>query len=326
MLRMPDTFVVENPRSIEDALKLLESYGDSARIVAGGTDLLPNIKNGLHTPSVLVNLKSVEGLRTIEESEERITIGALVSITALSRSSLVRERLPSLSSAASQVAGPQVRNMGTVGGNVCLDTRCVYINQSHFWRSALGYCLKKDGTACHVVVNGKRCVAAASNDTAPVLMTLGAELRIVSPRGERRSSLEDFYVNDGAKNNALAPDEILASISIPSPSSYRVMGYQKLRIRGAIDFPMLNVAFALNYREGHIDDMDVVYSAIAARPRRVNGMPSGPYDAAFMSAAKALAFKRVRPLTNINGDVTWRREMAPVLLERAIVDALGPIS
>ena len=128
MLRMADTFIVENPRTIEEALELLKGYGSSARIVAGGTDLLPNIKHGLHAPEVLVNLKSVRGLDAVEETSDEITIGALVSITNLARSELVKKTFPSLASAAIQIAGPQLRNMGTVGGNVCLDTRCVYIN------------------------------------------------------------------------------------------------------------------------------------------------------------------------------------------------------
>jgi 4-hydroxybenzoyl-CoA reductase subunit beta len=323
MLRIADTFIVENPDTLETAFELLTHYGDAARIVAGGTDILPNIKHGLHAPEVLVNLKSIAGLNAIKIGDEFIEIGALASIHNVANHKELGRVLPSLSHAASMVAGPQLRHMGTVGGNVCLDTRCVYINQTHFWREALGFCIKKDGTACHVVATGKKCVAAASNDTAPVLMTLGAELEIQSPAGARTSSLEDFYVNDGVKNNDLAPDEILTRVRIPRPGPDRRMAFQKLRVRGAIDFPMLNMSLVFDLKDGQLSNMDLVVSAIAARPRRVKNLPTGTYDEALVAEACDKAFRQVRPLTSINGDVVWRREMVPVLLRRAFVDAAG---
>ena len=178
MLRIANGFIVENPKTLEEAFDLLKAYGDGAKLVAGGTDILPNIKHGLHAPEVLINLKSVTGLRECKVNEGVYRMGALMTIhqLALDTAACVRT-LPALVDAASAIAGPQLRRMGTLGGNICLDTRCVYINQTHFWRQSLGYCLKKDGTACHVVTSGKRCVAAASNDTAPVLIALGASAR-----------------------------------------------------------------------------------------------------------------------------------------------------
>ena len=323
MLRIADTFVVENPGSLEAALTLLEAYGDRARIIAGGTDLLPNIKHGLHAPEVVINLKAIDGLRQIVVGEDVIELGALVPLHRLATDLAVGAVLPALVAAAGLVAGPQLRRMGTLGGNVCLDTRCVYINQTHFWRKALGYCIKKDGTHCHVVTAGKRCVAAASNDTAPVLTVLGAELEIVSPRGARTVPVADFYVNDGTKNNQLAPDEILTTVRVPRPGPTRRMAFQKLRIREAIDFPMLNMALAFDLEDGQVTAPDLVVSAIAARPRRVRRLPEGPADAALIEAACAVAFKQIRPLTNINGDLVWRREMVRVLLRRAFSEALG---
>ena len=155
---------------------------DQARIMAGGTDLMPNMKHEIETPEVVIGLWGIGNMTGVSEANGEIRIGAMTTLHDLAGHATVASALPSLARAASMVAGPQLRRMGTIGGNVCLDTRCVYINQSHFWRQALGFCIKKDGTECHVVTTGKRCVAAASNDTAPVLMTLGAQLEIASPK------------------------------------------------------------------------------------------------------------------------------------------------
>ncbi len=323
MLRIADTFVVERPRTVAAALALLDAHGDKARLVAGGTDILVNIKHGLHAPEVLVDLKAIDGLRVVDLEGDVFELGALVAIHDLARHPGVQAALPSLARAAGLIAGPQLRRMGTLGGNICLDTRCVYINQTHFWRDALGYCIKKDGTVCHVTKVGKKCVAAASNDTAPVLWTLGASVRLASPRGVRELALEDFYVNDGEKNTVLAPDEILTHVRVPRPAPTRRMAYQKLRVRDSIDYPMLNLALAFDLDGGVVSNLDVVVSAVAARPRRVKRLPEGPLSAALIDEAAALAHKQVRPLTNINGDVAWRREMVPVLLRRAFAEALG---
>ncbi|MEE2786847.1 MAG: FAD binding domain-containing protein [Myxococcota bacterium] len=321
MLRIADTFIVERPRTVDDALVLLSQYGESARIVAGGTDIIPNIKHGLHAPEVLVDIKGIETMRHVDLSGDVLKLGALVPIHTLATHSGLRSVLPALAEAASAIAGPQLRRMGTLGGNVCLDTRCVYINQTHFWRQSLGYCLKKDGTQCHVVVTGKRCVAAASNDTAPVLMTLDAQLELISPRGTRLVGLDEFYVNDGVKNNQIASDELLVGVHVPRPDASRAMAYQKLRIRGAIDFPMLNLGLSYLKDGETIRDIQLVFSAIAARPRRIKNLPEGPLDEGLIEQIAQLAFKRIRPLTNINGDVVWRREMAPVLVRRAFESA-----
>lgn len=323
MLRIADTFVVERPKTLDAAIALLAAHGDRARLVAGGTDLLVNIKHGLHAPEVLVDLKAIEGLREIDLTGDVFELGALVGLHTLATHPGLAEALPSLARAAGLVAGPQLRRMGTLGGNVCLDTRCVYINQTHFWRAALGHCIKKDGTVCHVTEVGKKCVAAASNDTAPVLWTLGAEVRLVSPRGERLLSLEDFYVNDGERNTVLAPDEILTHVRVPRPSKTRRMAFQKLRIRGAIDYPLLNLALAFDHEDGRVIGPELVVSAIAARPRRIKRLPEGPLCDALIEEAGAMAFQQVRPLTNINGDVVWRREMVPVMVRRAFAEAMG---
>ena len=318
MLRIAPTFTVEMPATLAAALELLARHGTDAVILAGGTDLLPNLKHGLHAPKVVVGLGAIASLRGIEFGADAVSLGALVGIHELATHPEVQSRLPSLADAASQIAGPQLRRMGTLGGNVCLDTRCVYINQSESWRSALGFCIKKDGDLCHVTETGKKCVAAASNDSAPVLMSLGARVELLSPRGLRVLSLDDFYVHDGTHNTVLTPDEILIRVVVPMPSATRRMAFEKLRTRGAIDFPLLNLALAYDLDSaGVLTSPELVVSAIAARPRRIRPLPEGPLDAALIDAIARAAFDAVRPLSNINADARWRREMVPVLVRRA---------
>lgn len=317
MLRLAPTFTVERPTTVDEVVALLARHGEKARLVAGGTDVLPNLKHGLYEPEVLVHLGGVAGLDGVDLDGDPIALGALVRLHTLAEHPGIRARLPALSEAAGSIAGPQHRRMGTLGGNVCLDTRCVYINQTYFWRRALGFCIKKDGTECHVTRTGKKCVAAASNDTAPVLLALDARVEIAGPGGRREFALDDFYVNDGVKNNALGPGELVTRILIPRPAPPRRMAFEKLRVRGSIDFPMLDLALAFDLEDGRVTRPALVVSAIAARPRRIKDLPEGPAGPDLAAAWGERAFKAVRPLTNINGDPEWRREMVRVLVRRA---------
>jgi 4-hydroxybenzoyl-CoA reductase subunit beta len=215
--------------------------------------------------------------------------------------------------------------MGTLGGNLCLDTRCVYVNQTYFWRSALGFCLKKDGTVCHVVAGGQRCVAAASNDTAPVLLALGASVRTVSPRGERVLPLEEFYLADGLHNTVLAPDELLVEVRVPGQAASLRQAFHKLRTRAAIDFPALNLAVALGVADGAVRSVRLCVGALAARPALVKGLDDlvgHPADRRLADELGRRAHKQCRPLTNIGVDPGWRREVLPVLVRRTVLRAL----
>ena len=217
---------------------------------------------------------------------------------------MIEAQLPALAEACAQIAGPQLRRMGTLGGNLCLDTRCVYVNQTYFWRSALGFCLKKDGTACHVVAGGKRCVAAASNDTAPVLLALEASVRIVSPRGERLVALRELYVADGVHNTVLEPDEILVEVQVPRSAAYKRQAFAKLRTRAAIDFPALNLAVALELDGNALAAVSLAVSALAARPALIKGLQDllgKPADARLAEELGRRAQKQCKPLTNIGG-------------------------
>ena len=320
MLTLP-AFELHEPSTLDEAVSLLVRHRGDVKVLAGGTDLLPNLKHRLFTPGHLVGLRKVQGLDQVFEQPQALQLGAMLPIAALARQPLVQRHFPSLVQAARAIAGPQLREMGTLGGNLCLDTRCVFYNQTAFWRKALGYCLKKDGTVCHVVKAGRRCVAAASNDTAPVLMTLGASLRLVGPDGARELPVADFFLADGIVNTALRPGELLASVGVPLPEGTVVSGYQKLRLREAIDFSALSVAVAARLSEARrIEWVRVVVSALGARPHKVQGLAAfegRALDDLALAEVGQLAKRQCHPLTNINVDPAWRRELIPVLVKRA---------
>jgi 4-hydroxybenzoyl-CoA reductase subunit beta len=335
MMTLPPLEVLR-PQSVEEAVALLASH-PGARVLAGGTDLVPNLKYGLYDAAPLISLRGVgRGLRQVQEVAGELRLGALCTLDFLANDPVVAARLPALADACGRIAGPQLRRMGTLGGNVCLDTRCVYVNQSHFWRAALGYCLKRDGTVCHVVAQGKRCVAAASNDTAPVLLVLGASVKLLSLRGERVVPLQEFYVADGVKNTQLAPDELLVEVRVPVAEAAKRQAFFKLRMREAVDFPALNLAVALEVGGGDaalqgpgiLRSIRLCVSALAARPHLVKGLddlvgrPIGSAEA-FGTELGLRAQKQCRPLTNIGVDPEWRRDILPVLVRRTVVRALG---
>jgi 4-hydroxybenzoyl-CoA reductase subunit beta len=227
------------------------------------------------------------------------------------------------------VAGPQLRNMGTIGGNVCLDTRCTYYNQTRFWRGALGYCLKKDGDICHVTKVGKKCVAAHSADTAPVLMTLDASVDLASAEGVRTVPVTDLFVADGIWNSVRRPDEVLARVRIPLPPPGSRAAYTKLRQRNAIDFPLLNVAVAAAVADdGRVGGMRMVVSALGSRPRMVSGLDAivtgERLDADVIDRIAQRAHQQCHPLTNIIVDADWRRAMVPIYVRRALEDLIAP--
>lgn len=327
MLRLP-TFDHLSPTTIDEVLQILAERPGEARLLAGGTDLLPNLKHGIETAQTLVSLARVPGLAGIDcAADGSLRLGALLSLEDLAASDDVAARQPALAVAAGLVAGPHHRRMGTLGGNVCLNTRCVYINQSHFWREALGHCLKKDGTVCHVVKGGKRCVAAASNDTATALIAAGAELLIASrDRGQRTVPIADFYVKDGVHNKQLEADELLLEVSVPAPAPGWHSAYSKLRPRDSIDFPRLSVAVGYGLVDGLVRDLVIVVSALASTPqvlRKVGEAAEGRApDGALWAELGQLALKQCHPMTSIDGDPAWRREMVAVHVRRALAQAL----
>ncbi len=322
MLRLPP-FAYHRPATVEEAVALKAELGSEAMFVAGGTDLLPNMKHRLFEPAHLISLRGVEELRGIREEDGALRIGAGETLTAVAESRAVQMLYPALAEAAAHVAGPQLRNMGTLGGNLCLDTRCTYYNQTEFWRKALGYCLKKDGTVCHVTKVGRKCVAAHSADTPPVLMTLDATLTLAGPGGRREVAVKDFFVADGIRNTVREPDEVLTEIRIPLSSARRRQGYAKLRQRRSIDFPLLTVAVAADVDDdGLVRSIQGAVTALGSRPRILTGwdaIASGRrLDDEVVEALAERAHAQCHPLENIIVDPDWRRAMVPVYVRRAL--------
>ena len=342
MLRLPQ-FELREPETLAGALALLEEHGDEAQLIAGGTDLVPNMKHELFTPRVVVSLARIPELAGVRVQNGALVLGAMTSLDALAHDERVRTHAPALAQAASLIAGPQLRRMGTLGGNVMLDTRCQWYNQTYFWRSALGFCLKKDGSLCHVVEGGAHCVAAASNDTAPALMTLGATAVFFGPHGRRTLALDELYLSDGIHNKAVK-GEILVELHVPpTPAGHRG-AYGKLRDRGSIDFPLLGIAVRMDPGpDGRVAAADLCAVALQARPVRLRraadalvGAPipereddlaAGEFGEAVERAAE-LAHKQCHPLPNIPGDPDYRREMIPVYVRRTLRAAAlrsGPV-
>ena len=238
---------MERPETVEAATRALAASG--AQALAGGTDLLPNLRRGLGEPELLVDLSRVAGFDACEiGADGHARIGAGMTLAAIANDARIRANWPALATAAGLVAGPTHRLTATLGGNLCQDTRCVFYNQSDWWRSGNGYCLKYRGDVCHVVVKSDRCYATYHGDVAPALMVLGAEAEVVGPAGTRRIPVAELFVEDGARRLTLAPGELLAAVHLPPAGNWRV-GYEKARVRDAVDFPLAGVAVALQ-REG----------------------------------------------------------------------------
>ena len=352
MLRL-HPFRYHRPRTVEEAVALLGEHGDDAMPIAGGTDLMPNMKHRLFTPAHVVSLNGIAAMRGIEVVRGGgLRIGALETLADVSAHPLVRRHFAGLASAAGLVAGPQLRNMGTIGGNVCLDTRCTYYNQTEFWRGALGYCLKKDGDVCHVTKVGRKCVAAHSADTPPNLIALDATFTLTGPAGTRDLTAADFFVTDGIWNTRRAPDEVLTEIrlplvaaradgsrgggsamDVPAPAAdggrrHRRSAYRKLRQRNSIDFPLLSVAVAGDFEEdGTVARLTGVVSALGSRPRVLggwDGIAAGRrLGAEVIDALADRARAQCRPLDNIIVDAEWRRAMVPVQVRRALCELAG---
>src|SRR4029077_6614819 len=255
------------PVSVADAVKLMADHGPAAMLVAGGADLYPNMKRRQFEPSVLVGLRGVRDLAGVRRAGDGVlAVGAGTTLTAVSRHPEVRARYAALATAAGAVSTPQLRNMGTLGGNVCVDTRCNYYNQSYQWRKAVNFCMKKDGEICLVAPGSQRCWAVSSSDTAPVLWSLGASARLAGPAGERTIPISTLYQDDGIQYLTQQPGEIVTEIVLPPAEGLR-SAYLKLRRRGSFDFPVLGVAVALRMEGEIVRHARIVLGAVAALPR-----------------------------------------------------------
>ena len=315
MLRLP-WFEHRAPRSVAEAAKILAGEGPRAMLIAGGTDLLPNMKRRHQSPQVLVSLRQIGELRKLNGA-----FGAGLTLSEVVRS----EKTPTaLRQAAAQVATPPLRNMGTLGGNLCLDTRCNYYNQSYEWRKAIDFCLKKDGDICWVATASKRCVAVSSTDTAPALIALNAWVVLKSSSNEREVKVEDLYRNDGIDYLSRKPDEILTEVRVPAGWKST---YWKLRRRGSFDFPILGVAAALKFDKDVITEARIALGAVASRPFLVE--KAGEFlkgkklsDEVIAQAAELVA-NRAKPMDNTDMDLYWRKEVADDFTEYALREVRG---
>jgi 4-hydroxybenzoyl-CoA reductase subunit beta len=329
-LSLPE-FKLLRPRSLDEAVGYLAKYANSStrlRIVAGGTDLIPSMRQKLFEPEFVLDLRHIAELQGIREQKGTgVEIGALTSLTSVEHSDLLRRRYSVLTEAAATVASPVLRNMGTIGGNICLDTRCLWYNQSLTWRKGCGFCIKKDGDLCHVAPGGTKCWAAFSGDTPAALLCLNAEVEIVSPRGARRIPLREFYTGLGDDYRKLQPDELLTRVFLPEAAAdYRGV-YRKLRIRGSIDYPLAGVAVVVKRSNGHVADARVAITAVNPAPLLVKGASEAlngkAVDDAVADAVGVLAAKTARPLTTSALTPEYRREMIRVFTKRAVLAATG---
>lgn len=281
----------------------------------------------LFAPRVLVDIKPIRELHGIlTGADGALRIGALTTLTELLRHGLVREKFPVLASAVGTIAGPLQRNMGTLGGNLCLETRCLWYNQSEFWRNSLGGCLKKDGDVCHVAPGGKRCWAVWSGDSAPALLALDAEVEIAGPRGARRIPLADFYRNDGMDRIALGRDELLTAAIIPARMAGRRGVYHKLRIRKSIDYPLAGVAVTLELDKNDVcRDARIAITAVNPAPLLVKEaaerLVGQPYSTDRVAEVARAAIHTGKPLTTSASTPVYRRDILQVFTRRALEEA-----
>ena len=314
------TFRLATPRTITEAIAARRGH-PTARFIAGGTDLLVNMRRGISKTDLLIDLSDIEQLAEFRSDDEGLTIGAGVTIAALARSDLIAARYRALAQAAASIAGPGHRVMGTVGGNLCLDTRCIYYNQSEWWRRANAYCLKNGGDTCHVAPQGQRCHAAFTGDLAPALLVLGAEIDVLGERDVRRIPLSELYVEDGRAHLALADGELISAVHLPPnppPSSYA-----KLRNRAAIDFPLAGVALALRASGATIASLRVALTGTNSRPFLLAGteaLVGRPFDDKLLDEVERLVQKQVQPMRTTVTAANYRRVAAAALARRLVAE------
>ncbi len=326
MMRLP-LFEFRAPRTLEEAARILDGERANAMPLAGGTDLLPNMKRRQQVPRTLMSLRHIQSLSGIELSHSGSRLGACLTLSEIAADQRFRNGLTALAQAASLVATPQIRNMATLGGNICLDTRCNYYDQSYEWRKSINFCLKKDGTTCWVAPGSSKCMAVSSTDTGPALMALGARVRLVSKSGEREVLLSDLYNNDGIDYIKRRPDEILAEVLLDSLQGWKST-YWKLRRRGSFDFPVLSVAAAARLsKDNVVESVRIVIGSAACRPlaaqEAAKSLLGRPLNQQAMEEAAKLAARIAKPLDNTDFDMTWRKRVTAEFVTYALRELRG---
>ncbi|HWC75133.1 MAG TPA: FAD binding domain-containing protein [Gemmatimonadales bacterium] len=321
MLRLP-YFRYLQPKSLSEAMRMKTDAGPDGMFVAGGTDLYPNMKRRHQEPKTVISLMAIPELHRSDGT----ILGACLTLSELT--ARPPAGLPAaVSTAARLVSTPLLRNMGTLGGNLCLDTRCNYYNQSYEWRKAIDFCMKKDGHICWVAPSSPRCWAVSSSDIAPVMVAIGAEYRLLGPQGERVVPAGRFYFNDGINYLTKQPDEILVDVRLPKPNGWDAV-YHKLRRRGSFDFPVLGVAAWLRWEPGAgsrkpvVSDARIVLGGVASYPQEIPGAADALKGKSLsdesIAAAADAAYRPSKPMDNTDFDLSWRKQMTRVYVSRAL--------
>jgi 4-hydroxybenzoyl-CoA reductase subunit beta len=327
MMRLP-RFRYFSPTTIREALRIRAGEGPEAAYVAGGTDLYPNMKRRQQTPKVVIGLSRIRALARLRVGEDGAAIGAAVALSAIESDRRMRRRYPALVHAIEEISTPPLRNMGTLGGNVLLDTRCNYYDQNYEWRQAIDFCMKKDGVICWVAPGSPKCLAVQSADSVPILIALSARAVLASPEGERELPLEELYANDGIHYLTKRPEELLTEIRVPKPDGWRA-AYRKLRRRGSFDFPVLSVGAAVRLEGERVAEARIVLGAVASAPVRASRAESilvgSTLEEPVVREAAEAAAQPSRPMDNTDFSFLWRKEMSARWVARALA-ALGPRS
>ena len=327
MMRLPK-FAYRVPRTVAEAVKIIGDVGPDAQFVAGGTDLYPNMKRRQQTPGTVISVMRLSELNQVSgDGGQGLVIGASVLLSEICEHPIIKRDYPVVSSAARTISTPILRNMGTIGGNLLLDTRCNYYDQNYEWRKAINFCLKKDGDICWVAPGSSKCWAVQSSDLVPVMVAIGAKFRLVSTLGERMIDASGFYNDDGIDYLQKRPDELLVDIHLPPTNGWRA-SYQKLRRRGAFDFPVLGVAAWISYRtptgrgSDQVADARIVLGAVAPSPVQVKeaaeALIGQPFDEEHIHAAAEACYVKARPLDNTDFVMNWRKQMARQYTLRAL--------
>jgi len=326
MMRLP-AFEYVAAKTVDEAVRAMTEAGPDGMLVAGGTDLFPNMKRRQFEPKVLVGLRAIKDLRGVSGSaREGLTIGACTTLTTVALHPGVARDYPALAMAAGVVSSPQLRNMGTLGGNVCVDTRCNYYNQTFEWRKAIGFCMKKDGDICLVAPGSDRCWAVSSSDTAPVLWSLGARIRLDGPGGTRTIPVSALFRDDGIQYLAKRPDEIVTEITLPAAAGWRSV-YLKLRRRGSFDFPILGVAAAARLEGDVVREARIVLGAVASTPREApkaaQALIGRRLTTETIEAVAEAAAGPAKPLDNTDLTHPYRKKVTRVYVARALARLAG---
>jgi 4-hydroxybenzoyl-CoA reductase subunit beta len=326
MMRLP-LFEFRAPRTLEEAVRILDAEGTSVMPLAGGTDLLPNMKRRQQVPRILMSLRYIEDLNHVQWDRSTRRLGACVTLADIAGDARFRNGLTALRQAASLVATPHIRNMATLGGNLCLDTRCNYYDQNYEWRKAINFCLKKDGDTCWVAPGSPKCMAVSSTDAAPALIALGARVRLVSRSAEREILLSDLYNHDGLYYIKRKPNEILAEVLLDSLDGWK-SAYWKLRRRGSFDFPVLSVAAAARISgSGSVEEARIVIGSAASLPlvaaQAAKSLVGRPLNADSIREAAVLAARIAKPLDNTDFDMSWRKKVTGEFVTCALLELRG---